>query len=240
MDGNVHHLQRRAKELEIDAPPDGSVNYNDETVEYITQVGHNDFGGGDLDWVGPAAMQRLLQGNQTSDEQNTAGEEYLTRRDEVIGASAAVARIGGIGWDSPAPLLMERGKTVLTRAGVDQADVSAMAPVTSRSGTGSSVQVAFVTVAALERARVQVRAAAVVFEGQPRLVRAVDRLAEDLGDASEGPRLAVEKNLAAKEIRHGPRRVAFLRNEGLTWTTSGIENWPASLRGEAAAFAMGS
>lgn len=86
---------------------------------------------------------------------------------------------------------------MLTRAGVDAADVTAMAPVTSRSGTGGSVQVAFVTVAALERARVQVRVAAVVFEGQPReawldhqrsmqesrLVRVVHRLAEYLGDA---------------------------------------------------------
>lgn len=169
-------------------------------------------------------------------------------------ANTAVARIGGIGWDSRAVVLREPGKTVLPRAGVDPADASAMAPVTSRSGTGSSVQVAFVTVAALERARAQVRAAAVVFEGQPReawldhqrslqestLVRAVHRLAEYLGDAKEGPRLVVAKNLAAKVIRHGPRRVAFVRSEGVTWTTFCKENWPASLRDEAAAFAMGS
>lgn len=83
-------------------------------------------------------------------------------------SSAAVARIGGIGWDSPAALLLERGKDVLARAGVAAADVSAVAPVTSRAGTGSSVKVAFVSTAALERARVQVRATAVVFEGQPR------------------------------------------------------------------------
>lgn len=95
-------------------------------------------------------------------------------------SSAAVARIGGIGWDSAAALLLERGKDVLARAGVESAVVTAMAPVTSRAGTGSSVQVAFAPTAALERARAQ----------------AVHRLAEDLSDASEGPPVAVEKNLA--------------------------------------------
>lgn len=66
------------------APPNGSYNYKIEMVWYLAQVGYNDFGFGDLTWVGSAAKQRSLQGIQTSDEQNDVGKKYLARRDEDI------------------------------------------------------------------------------------------------------------------------------------------------------------
>lgn len=134
--------------------------------------------------------------------------ERLERVEARPGVGRTLRRVrpwpasGALAGKSLAALLLERGKHVLSAAGVDMADVKAIAPVTARAGTGSSVQVAFISVAALERARVQVRAAAVVLEGQSReawvdhqrsmqesrLVRAVHRLAEYLGDV-HGSRL---------------------------------------------------
>lgn len=62
----------------------GSKNYDVQTVEYMEQIGALDFGGGDINSLGNESSQVVIHADQVAEERNTAGKQYLTKRDKDI------------------------------------------------------------------------------------------------------------------------------------------------------------
>lgn len=65
-------------------PPKWSVNCSAAMIDVLGQAAQDSFGGGDMNWAGTSAVQRLPQGSQRCDEVNEAGKTYLRKMDDQI------------------------------------------------------------------------------------------------------------------------------------------------------------
>lgn len=72
-------------------------------------------------------------------------------------APRLLARIGNLGWDTHADILVQRASSLLESAGVPHEAVTAMVPVTGRAGTGSACEAMFVNETELLAAKMKIR-----------------------------------------------------------------------------------
>lgn len=165
-----------------------------------------------------------------------------------------MARMGNLGWDTPDTQLIERARTVLQTARVEESAYTELVPATGRAGTGSSVQIAFVSAERLQRARMAVRAAGVSFGGgrrawldvqktrdELRPARAVHRIAECLeefeAEKPEEQRARIVKEMATKSVRAEAQRMCIFRSNGVAWTPAGRDRYTEEQRDLAAGIA---
>lgn len=165
----------------------------------------------------------------------------------------AIARIGNIGWDESPAELEAAALAVLAAARVDRTCHGPVAAVVNRAGVGSAVETNFKSAADLQAARMAVRAlrkectrgrfawldtARTRAETQP--VRILHRLADALEAIEEdrSDRQAVVRDVPAKAVSIGGRRLAFVSSEKITWTPQGLQRYGAEDREDAAVVAL--
>lgn len=68
-----------------------------------------------------------------------------------------LARLGNLGWDTPAEVLMQRATELLESAGVPHNAVTALTPMVGKAGTGSACEAMFITENALQQAKLKTR-----------------------------------------------------------------------------------
>lgn len=166
-----------------------------------------------------------------------------------------LARLGGLGWDTPAADLEARAVDLLTAAGVSRQSYGPVAAAVGRSGKGSAAETVFQTCAALEEARVAVRAlkrsysqnspawlevARTRAENAP--VRAMHRAADLLAELERTRQdcLPVRRDAASRGIAACDTRVAYVAVEKIIWTPAGLARYSASDRSDAEAVAAAS
>lgn len=64
----------RANIVNVYVPPQGSIHYNNQVFEKLSEVGADAVLAGDLIWVGTKSMQTVVQGTYKYDEENCEGK----------------------------------------------------------------------------------------------------------------------------------------------------------------------
>lgn len=164
-----------------------------------------------------------------------------------------LARIGGLGWDTAAAELESRAIALLTAAGVERQAYGPVAAAVGRNGTGSAAETVFRTPAALDEARIAVRAlkreyaprttawldvARTRAENAP--VRTMHRIADMLVEIERArpDRLPVRREAGSRSVTVGETRVAHVSADKVMWTPAGVSRYAASDRADAEAVAM--
>ena len=164
-----------------------------------------------------------------------------------------LARLGNLGWDTRSEELQRRGDELLVLAGVTAAEVIEKAPIVSRRGTGSSMQILFATPASLQRAKLGVRRAARQFEPgrtawldvqksevelrPSRVLQTLLLYLTDLEADRPQPKV-LEKRLPARTICEGDIVLCRVAGERVRWSAAGMLRWDAGTRRDAEAIAL--
>ena len=155
-------------------------------------------------------------GSQPSSHRSPASIPYDQR---------TIARIGNLGWDTEADLIIARAKDVLQKAGVDDGQFRGLSAPRRK---GSMAELVFMSAASLQAARVLVQSLQMSFpEGhgmvwldarlersETRPARLVHRAAEMMEDveAKREDRLPIAKKTGGKYIELGGRKAGFSHN----------------------------
>lgn len=166
-----------------------------------------------------------------------------------------LARLGGLGWDTPAADLEARAVDVLTAAGISHQSYGPVAAAVGRSGKGSAAETVFEIHAALEAARVAVRALKRSYS-QTRLVwlevaktraenapvRVMHRVADLLAELERSRQdcLPVRRDAASRGVTVGDMRIAYVAGDKIVWTPAGLARYSASDRSDADSIAAAS
>lgn len=209
-----------------------------------------------LDTSASAATAMAQQAATDTAETRKALEELSARVERMTATGGAggrtVARIGNLGWDTEPQELQARGAEILRLSGVPVDSHGRVAPVVGARGTGSMAEVAFRDAAGLQAARIAVKAQRHEFlpgktawldEAKTRAetapVRMMLRLAEAIQEI-EGERAdaaAVTRDARSRSVSCGGRKLAYVCEDRVVWTTFGAQRYGADDRAFAAAAA---
>lgn len=138
--------------------------------------------------------------------------------------------VAGLGWDEEPATLVERAVEVLTDAQVPRDAWGHLSPILNRDGRGSAAEMWFEEAAALQRARLAVRALQRSYVSGRTVwldarreraevvpVRVMHRLHEALCEAGVDQ---VVKDLPGRSIRSGTTRIAYVAQGRGRWTAA--------------------
>ena len=160
-------------------------------------------------------------------------------------------RIGNLGWDTEADVLLARGKEVLEKANVDPNSHSVVVAAVGRSGKGSACEVTFISPAALQAARLAVQTSAQSFvdskivwldaQKEPeelRAARVIHRIAEMLNEmeSARTPSLEVVKNMRGGYVTVGGTRAAYTLRGDVKWAAWAVNRYSEDERDWATSF----
>lgn len=194
----------------------------------------------------------------TSAAETRRAVDALAARVEALSARGpaqerTVARLGNLGWDATASELEAAAVSLLTAARVDRTLYGPVAAVVGRAGGGSAVETNFRSSDDLQAARIAVRALrrelvpgrvawldVARTRAETQHVRVLHRLAEALEAVEEGrdDRQPVVRDIPARAVAVGGRRLAFVTAERVSWTPHGTRRYGEGDREDAAAVAL--
>ena len=161
------------------------------------------------------------------------------------------AIVGNLGWDENEIMIVSRAKEVLQEAGVPVENYTAIAPAFRTGQKGSMAEVQFVENAALEEARLKVRALTKKFQGgkgaafvdikktfaerrPTRQLRFMETMVWELIDRGSGEAEIEFKDvtcdLRTRSVSVKGCKIAHLQHESLVWTAVGERLLEANVR----------
>lgn len=241
----AHHVQGDIEEMRTEL---STVRF--EATETAVKVGRLEGSASATAAIAQRAAADAADARKALDDL-TARVERLT----ATGSAGArtVARLGNLGWDSEPHVLQTRGLELLRMAGVPPANHGPVAPVVASCGTGSMAEVVFVDSASLQAARVAVKArrhefvagkAAWLDEARTRAetapVRHMHRLADAVAEleAERADATSVVRDGRSRSVTCAGRKVAYICDERVVWTSHGVQRYSADDHAIAAAAAM--
>ena len=164
-----------------------------------------------------------------------------------------VARIGNLGWDTEAAVLVQRAAGMLEKASVPSDSYRNLLAVSGRAGTGSACELSFKSAQDLQRARLSIRnlthefsAGKVVWldaQKEPeelRVLKVMYRIEEMLKEmeSSRQPPLEVSKNMRGGYLAVGGNRAAFVFRGEVKWASWAANRYSEEEREWAASYSM--